>query len=51
MKGSAAEKISVIGRVPEIKGIKTGSIERIDDETEPYGWIFSATWPGQSKRA
>ena len=32
MKASSAKKISAIGRVPEIKGIKTGSIERIDDD-------------------
>jgi hypothetical protein len=32
MKGSAAGKISTIGSVPKVDGIKTGTISRIDDE-------------------
>ena len=32
MKGSTAEKISAIGRIPVAEGIRTGSIVRIDED-------------------
>lgn len=32
MKGSTAEKLNALGRIPAVEGIRTGSIVRIDDD-------------------